>query len=173
MWQIPLTNQSDLPCPGRRFIAQQRQERAELRPVRGGGSRRCKGIQQREVPVGCGEMRQRTARRRGTDTWQQLQHPETGDGVSWVFGPTEYAQHVLDMGRFKELQATVFDKRDAAAREFDLKLIAVVARAKQHRLSFQVNSCLAVLQDTLDHVLDLRGLIGRRDQLWPLARWLV
>ena len=118
-------------------------------------------------------MRQSGARRRGTDTWQQLQHPKSGDGVSWVLDPTEYAQHVLDMRRFKELQPAVFDKGDAAAREFDLKLIAVVARAEQHRLSFQGNACLAVLQDMLDHVLDLRDLIGRRDQLWPLPRWLV
>ena len=118
-------------------------------------------------------MRQSGARRRGTDTWQQLQHPKSGDQVSRVLNPAQHAQHVLDMGRFKELQATVFDKRDAAAREFDLKLIAVVARAKQHRLSFQVNSCLPMLQDTLDDVLDLRCFIGRRDQLWPLLRWLV
>jgi hypothetical protein len=40
------------------------------------------------------------------------------------------------MGRFKEFQPAVFYKRDAPAREFDLKLIAVVARAEQRRLSF-------------------------------------
>ena len=40
------------------------------------------------------------------------------------------------MGRFKKLEPAVFFKRDAAACEFDLKLIAVVARAEQRRLSF-------------------------------------
>jgi hypothetical protein len=49
------------------------------------------------------------------------------------------------MRRLKELQPAVFDKRDAATREFDLELTAVVARAEQHRLSFQIDACLAVL----------------------------
>jgi hypothetical protein len=89
-------------------------------------------------------MHQRVTRRSGTDTWQQLQHAEAGDGVSRVLDPAQHAQHILDMGRLKELQPAVFDERDAAAREFDLELVAMVARAEQHSLSFQVNACLAV-----------------------------
>jgi hypothetical protein len=49
----------------------------------------------------------------------------------------------------------------------------MVARTEQHRLSFKVNACLAVLQDTLDYVLDLRHFVGRRDQLRPLPGWFV
>jgi hypothetical protein len=91
MWQIPLTNQSDLPHPRRRFVAQRRKEPAEARPVRRSGRRRRKGIQQSEVSAGRGEMRQSVARRRGTDAWQQLQHAESGDGVSRVLDPAQYA----------------------------------------------------------------------------------
>jgi hypothetical protein len=103
MRQIPLTNQSDLPRPGRRFVTQPAKERTELRPVRGGRWRRCESIQQSEVPAGSGQMCQRIPRRCGADTWQQLQHAEAGDGVSRVLDPAQHAQHVLDMRRLKEL----------------------------------------------------------------------
>src|SRR5208282_4051479 len=135
MRQIPLTNQSDLPRPGRRFVTQPAKERTELRPVRGGGWRRCKGIQNSEVPAGSGEMRQRIPRRRRTDAWPQLQHAEGCDGVSRALDPAQHAQHVIDMRCLKELHPAVFDEWDAAARELDLELVAMVARAEQHRLT--------------------------------------
>jgi hypothetical protein len=77
------------------------------------------------------------------------------------------------VGGFEELQATVFDERDAPAGEFDLKLVAVVAGAKQHRLPLQVDARFAVLQDALDHIISLRQLIGRDDKGRPLAGRLV
>ena len=49
------------------------------------------------------------------------------------------------MGGFEELEATIFDERDAPAGEFDLKLIAVVAGTEQHRLPLQVDARLAML----------------------------
>jgi hypothetical protein len=49
----------------------------------------------------------------------------------------------------------------------------MVARAEQHRLSFKVNACLAVFQDTLNDVLDLRRFISRHDQLRPLTGWFI
>jgi hypothetical protein len=59
------------------------------------------------------------------------------------------------MCRLNERQPAIFDEWYVAAREFDLKLVSMMARAEQHSLSLQVNTCLAVLQDTLDDVLDL------------------
>ena len=87
MWQIPLTNQSNLPRPRRRLIAESGKERAKLRPVRGGGRRRRKRAERAEIPASIGQIRQRIARRRGTDAGQQLQHAERSDGVSWVLDP--------------------------------------------------------------------------------------
>jgi hypothetical protein len=77
------------------------------------------------------------------------------------------------MRRLKELQPAVFDEWDAAAREFDLKLVTMVTRAEQHRLSFQVNARFAVLQDTLNDVLYLCRFVSRRDQVRPLPGWFV
>jgi len=44
----------------------------------------------------------------------------------------------------------------------------MVACTEQHRLSFEVNSCFAMFQDTLDDIVDLGCFIGRNDQLGPL-----
>ena len=49
----------------------------------------------------------------------------------------------------------------------------MVARAEQYRLSFQVDTCLAVLQDMLDDILDLCRFVRRQDQLRPLPGWLM
>jgi hypothetical protein len=68
------------------------------------------------------------------------------------------------MRRFKEFQSAIFDKGDATASELNLKLIAVVARAEQHRLSFQVNSCLPMLQDTLDDCSATRMIHSARSR---------
>jgi hypothetical protein len=73
------------------------------------------------------------------------------------------------MRRLKEFEPALFDERDPPAREFDLELVAMVAGTEQHRLSLQVNACFAVLQDTLNDVLDLCRFVGRRGKLRPLS----
>src|SRR5215472_17839861 len=113
------------------------------------------------------------ARRRRTDARQQLQYSEPGDSVSRVLDPPQYAKHVFDVRRLKELQPAVFDERDATAPELDFELVAVVAGAEQHRLPLQVDAFFAVLQHTLDDVLGLCRFIGGNDQLRPLAGWFV
>jgi hypothetical protein len=137
------------------------------------GWRRSKGVQRSKVPTRSGEMRQSIAGRRGADAWQELQHAERGDGVSRVLDPSQYAQHIFDMSRLKELQPAVLYEWGTAAPEFNLELVAMVARTEQHSLSFQVNACLAVLQDTLNDVLDLCCFIGRYDRLRSFPGGLV
>ena len=135
--------------------------------------RRSKGVQRGKVPTRSGEMGQRIAGRRGTDARQKLQHAEASDRIFRILDPPQDAQHIFEMCRFKELQPAVFDEWDAAAPEFNLELVAMVAGAEQHGLSFQVNSCLAMLQDTLDYIVDLGCFIARDDQLGPFSRRLV
>jgi hypothetical protein len=104
---------------------------------------------------------------------QQLQDQEGGDGVAGVLDPTQHAQHVLYVRGFEELQTAIFDEGDIPAGEFDLKLIAVVAGTEQHRLMLQIDARLAMLQDALDHIIDLCCLVGRDDELRSLAGALV
>ena len=118
-------------------------------------------------------MCQRAARRCGTDAGQHLQHAERGDGISRVFDPSQYAKNVLDMRRLKKLQPAIFDERDAATPELDFKLVAMMARAEQDCLSFQVDAGFAMLQYTLNDVLDLCRFIGGNDQLRRFPGWFI
>ena len=99
----------------------------------------------------------------GADPIQQLQHAESADRIPRVVRQPQEAEHVFHMRRFQKLQPAVFDEWDAAASEFNLELVAMVAGAEQHGLSFQVNAGLTMLQDTLDDGLDLRDFIGRQN----------
>jgi hypothetical protein len=71
--------------------------------------------------------------------------------------------------RLEKFQATVFDERDASSRELNFELVAMVARSEQNCLSFQIDPCFSVLQNSLDNVLDLTALVGRDDQLRSLS----
>jgi hypothetical protein len=102
-----------------------------------------------------------------------LHDPERRYGVPGVLEPAQDTQQVLNVGDFQELQTAVFDERDAPAGEFDLKLIAVVAGTEQRRLPLQVDARLAMLQDTLDDIVDLSRLIRGDDELRSFTRRFV
>jgi hypothetical protein len=64
--------------------------------------------QRAKVSPGSGQVHQRFARHGRTDAMQQLEDSERGDDVPRILDPAQNAQHVLDVRRFEELQATVF-----------------------------------------------------------------
>src|SRR5947209_3966657 len=70
----------------------------------------------------------------------------------------------------EEFEATVFYERNPPPGELDLQLVTVVTGTKQYRLAFQIDAGFAMLENALDHVIDLGRLIHRQDQLWTLAR---
>lgn len=109
---------------------------------------------------------------RWSDARQKLEHAEPSHGVSWVLGPTKHAQDVFNMCGFEELQTAVFHERDISSGEFDLERGAVVGCSEQDCLALKVNAGFAVFQNALDHVLDLRRLVGSADELGFLSREL-
>ena len=53
-------------------------------------------------------------------------------------------------------QPTVFDKRNISLSELDLERGAVVGGTELDCLALKVDAGFAILQDVIDHVLDLR-----------------
>ena len=103
-------------------------------------------------------------RRGGADAGHQLHQPETGDAVARVFDEAQQRQHVLDMGGVEEFQAAEFDEGDVAPGEFDFQRPAMAGGAEQHRLLLQQRAGFAVLQDALDDVAGLVGLVAHDDE---------
>ena len=63
--------------------------------------------------------------------WNQVKDTEcvdaeTGQGIVRVFCPAQHCQQVLDVRRLDEFEPAIFDERDVAARQLDLKPCAVV-----------------------------------------------
>ena len=50
------------------------------------------------------------------------------------------------MRRLEKLEAAVFDERDVAPHELQLEHVAVICRAKEHRLAPQVHAALARIE---------------------------
>ena len=100
----------------------------------------------------------------GTKSRQELQHPECGDLVARVLGPAQQTEHILHVPRLEELETAVLHERDIAPAQLDLEQIGMVRGAHQHRLPFQIDPALAVLEHPLHDVIHLRLLVLRRHE---------
>ena len=91
--------------------------------------------------------------------------------IAGIEGPAQQGECVLDVRRFDKFEAAVFDERNLVPGQFDFESVAVVAIAKQHRLTAQRHALLTPLEDAPDQVGRLGRIIGHRDQprCWPAA----
>ena len=111
----------------------------------------------------------RAARRGRADARNQLEHAQSGDVIAWVFRPSQNREDILDVCRFKKLEAAELDERDVPSNEFHLELARVVGRAKQNGLLPQLHSCFPVGENALDHAIDLLRLVRNHRQNRPPA----
>jgi hypothetical protein len=83
--------------------------------------RGCEASKLGEVETVLAEMRHRLLCGGRSDPGQQLENPEAGEGITWVFCPSQDCQQVLDMSGLDKLQPAIFDERDVTAGQLDLQ----------------------------------------------------
>ena len=103
-------------------------------------------------------------RRARSDALEQQQHAVPGDGVARVLDHAQVRQHVLDVRRLDELEAAALDERDVGARQLELEIEGVEARAEEHGDLRQRHALLAQLEDALADEARLVVLVRGRDQ---------
>ncbi len=166
---VPAAHQIELGRPAGDLSVYQPQRIDEGRPV---GSRRGWRGEVRERVCRVAKARSAIERPRRVgraETGQKLQHAKTGDAVAHVFRPAQKGEHVPDVGRFEEFQTAVFDERNVAPGQFHFQRSGMVRGAKQHRLRFERQAALAMMQDGVDHEAGLAGFIVHADKLRPLV----
>src|SRR5437667_12247031 len=104
-------------------------------------------------------------RRGGSDSRKQSRHAKSGHPATWILSPAQHAQHILNMGRFQELESSVLDERDTSPSQFQLELRAMAGAAKQYSLRSQGDAGLSIFEHGFRRVTCLVGLITNRNKL--------
>ncbi len=169
MRTVPALDGVELRRPGQLAITQRPHQSREVRPSGGGCRRRLppgergKGINAAAIST---NTRQEWAE---ADARQQLQHPEAGEAVARIFGPSQHGEHILHDAQDQGPKAPAeFDERDAPPRQLDLEVPRMARGAEQHGLLFQRHPGLAVLEHAVSDVAGLLDLVANADQPRPL-----
>ena len=106
----------------------------------------------------------------GPDAGQQLRHAEAGDTVARVLRPAQHGEHVLDVRGLEELQPAELHERNVAPGQLDFERRAVMEARNSTACCFSAMPASRLLQDLLDDVAGLRGVVGDVDEGRALGR---
>ena len=165
---VPAPHLLELGRPAGRAAEQRVEQRGETLPF-GAGARRRVGHQHRGR-IGRGEPVEDARRARRADAGHELRDAKARDAVARVLGKAQRREHVLHVRGFEELQPAELHERDVAPGQLEFERVGMMRGAEQHRLRFQRQARLAVLQHAVDHVARLIRLVAHRDQQRALPR---
>ena len=100
---IPRPHQTNLPSPSGLGVAEAPHHAAEPRPGQNRRIRGCEATKPGEVKTVLTEMCHRLLGAGWPDPGQQLENPEAGEGITWVFCPAQDRQQVLDMSGLNKI----------------------------------------------------------------------
>ena len=159
---VPAPHLLQLGRPAGGAAEQRVEQRGEILPL-GARARRRVGHQHRGR-IGRGEPVENARAPRRSDAGHKLRHAKARDAVARVLGKAQRGEHVLHVRGFEELQPAELHERNVAAGQLEFERVGMMRGAEQHRLRFQRQAGLAILQHARHHVARLIGLVAHRDQ---------